>query len=163
MPVAIKEDDSDKYYWYSYDTINFVGTLKHIFGEDEALDIMVLYGKYIEKGFEIDQLDKFFYDENISKNDYLNQIDDRIYQYIINGQMKYDGYMSDHFKNKYPTLFLDSNVSDDIKKKFYLKLIYDQGYYFVIDPSNHETFISTKNIQDIAAWLDSTTITIHHK
>ena len=120
MPVAIKKDDSDKYYnWYYYDTINFVVTLKHIFGEDEALDIMVLYGKYIEKGFEIDQLDKFLYDENISKSDYLNQIDDRIYQYIINGQMKYDGYMSDHFKNKYPTLFLDSNVSDDIKKKFY--------------------------------------------
>lgn len=58
---------------------------------------------------------------------------------------------------------LFERIAYDIKKKFHLKLIYEQGYYFVIDPSNHETFISTKNIQDIAAWLDSTTITIHHK
>ena len=58
---------------------------------------------------------------------------------------------------------LRERITYDINRKFHLKLVYEHGYYYVIDPPSCETFISSKNIQDIVAWMDSTTITIHHK
>ena len=132
MPINMKGpdyDESHSYHWYyEFESINFIKAIEKTFGK-ESLDIMILYGKYIEKGFEIDRLFDFLYDSSFSKKDFLDKIDNRIYQYIINGKMKYDENLSSHFKENYPTLFLDSNVSEDIRNKFYNREFTLQDFY----------------------------------
>ena len=99
--------------------VNLVSGIKQIFGSDEAFDIMLLYGKYIEKVFEDNKLEQFKFNQNFSKADLLDEMDKAILQNIIDGKMKYDEEIPSHFKNNNPTLFLGENVSQDIKDKFY--------------------------------------------
>ena len=99
--------------------VNLVSGIKQIFGSDEAFDIMLLYGKYIEKVFEDNELKQFKFNQNFSKADLLDEMDKAILQNIIDGKMKYDEEIPSHFKNNNPTLFLGENVSQDIKDKFY--------------------------------------------
>lgn len=97
---------------------NLISFLKGIFG-DETLDVMLLYGKFIEKTYETDKLKNLRFNINCTKDECLDAIDRAIYQTIINEKMKYDDTIASHFKNNYPMLFLDENVSADIRKKFY--------------------------------------------
>lgn len=99
--------------------VNLVSGIKQVFGSDEAFDIMLLYGKYIEKVFEDNKLEQFKFNQNFSKADLLDEMDKAILQNIIDGKMKYDEKIPSHFKNNNPTLFLGENVSQDIKDKFY--------------------------------------------
>ena len=99
--------------------VNLVSGIKQIFGSDEAFDIMLLYGKYIEKVFEDNELKQFKFNQNFSKADLLDEMDKAILQNIIDGKMKYDEEIPSHFKNNNPTLFLGENISQDIKDKFY--------------------------------------------
>lgn len=99
--------------------VNLISGIKQIFGSDEAFDIMLLYGKYIEKVFEDNKLEQFKFNQNFSKADLLDEMDKAILQNIIDGKMKYDEKIPSHFKNNNPTLFLGENVSQDIKDKFY--------------------------------------------
>lgn len=99
--------------------VNLVSGIKQIFGSDDAFDIMLLYGKYIEKVFEDNKLEQFKFNQNFSKADLLDEMDKAILQNIIDGKMKYDEEIPSHFKNNNPTLFLGENVSQDIKNKFY--------------------------------------------
>ena len=99
--------------------VNLISGIKQIFGSDEAFDIMLLYGKYIEKVFEDNKLEQFKFNQNFSKADLLDEMDKAILQNIIDGKMKYDEKIPSHFKNNNPTLFLGKNVSQDIKDKFY--------------------------------------------
>ena len=99
--------------------VNLVSGIKQVFGSDEAFDIMLLYGKYIEKVFEDNKLEQFKFNQNFSKTDLLDEMDKAILQNIIDGKMKYDEKIPSHFKNNNPTLFLGENVSQDIKDKFY--------------------------------------------
>ena len=103
----------------SFGNVNLVSIIKKKFGSDDAFDIMLLYGKYIEKVFEDNKLMKFKLNPDFSKTDLLNEMDSNILQTIIAGKMKYDESMSSHFKNNNPALFLSQNVSQDIKNKFY--------------------------------------------
>ena len=113
MPVnAVNEKHVNK-------QVNLVSGIKQIFGSDEAFDIMLLYGKYIEKVFEDNELEHFKFNQNFSKADLLDEMDKAILQNIIDGKMKYDEKIPSHFKNNNPTLFLGENVSQDIKDKFY--------------------------------------------
>ena len=97
---------------------NLISFLKNVFG-DETFDLMLLYGKYIEKTFETDKLKNLKFNINCTKDECLDAIDKAIYQTIINEKMKYDDTMASHFKNNYPMLFLDDNVPVDIRNKFY--------------------------------------------
>ena len=99
--------------------VNLISGIKQIFGSDEAFDIMLLYGKYIEKVFEDNKLEQFKFNQNFSKADLLDEMDKAILQNIIDGKMKYDEKIPIHFKKNNPTLFLGENVSQDIKDKFY--------------------------------------------
>ena len=132
MPISMIGPDYDEtrsyHLSYEYKSINLVKAIEKTFGE-ETLDIMILYGKYFEKGYEIDQLRDFIYDPNLSKIELLNKMDSSIYQYIIDGKMKYDENISSHFKENYPTLFLDSSVSEDIRKRFYNREFTLQDFY----------------------------------
>ena len=98
---------------------NFVYAVKQVIGDKEALDIMLTYGRYIERVFDANKLRKFYYDEYYTKEDFLDEIDDVIYQSIIDGDISYDESIPDHFKSNFPTLFLDKEVSQTIKDKFY--------------------------------------------
>lgn len=113
MPVNVANEE------HRYEQVNLVSSIKQIFGSDDALDVMLLYGKYIEKVFEDNRLKNFEFNLNFSKYDLLDEIDKTILQNIIDGNMRYDESIPSHFKNNNPTLFLGANVPQEIKGKFY--------------------------------------------
>lgn len=113
MPVNVAKEE------HRYEQVNLVSSIKQIFGSDGAFDVMLLYGKYIEKVFEDNKLKNFKFNPNFSKDDLFDEIDKTILQNIIDGNMKYDESIPSHFKNNNPTLFLGANVPQDIKDKFY--------------------------------------------
>lgn len=113
MPVTVFKEDRN------YGEINLVKAIEEIFGKEDAFDIMLLYGKYIESVFNINKLENFKFNNNSSKEELLKEIDSNILQAIIDGKIKYDDNMPSHFKNSNPTLFLDQKVSKDIRDKFY--------------------------------------------
>ena len=102
-----------------YHQINFVNALKETFGEKDALDVMLIYGKYVEQVYEANNLKNFLYNPDFTQDGFLDELDKTILQNIIDGNMKYDENIPSHFKNNNPTLFLGANVSQEIKDKFY--------------------------------------------
>ena len=113
MPVNVINEE------LRYGQVNLVSGIKQVFGSDDAFDVMLLYGKYIEKVFEDNRLQNFKFNPNFSKDDLLDELDKTILQNIIYGNMKYDENIPSHFKNNRPTLFLDANAPQEIKDKFY--------------------------------------------
>ncbi len=113
MPVDIVSEEPRN------SQVNLVSAIKQTFGFEDGLDIMLSYGKYIEWVFEANKLRNFRFDPS-SKDDLLNALDSTIMQAIIDGEMKYsDENISNHFKDNNPTLFLNQNVPQDIRNKFY--------------------------------------------
>ncbi len=102
-----------------YPKTNFINALKQTFGEKDALDVMLIYGKYVEQIYEANKLKKFLYNPEFTQNEFLDEIDKTILQNIIDGNIKYDENISSHFKNNNPTLFLGADVPQEIKDKFY--------------------------------------------
>lgn len=102
-----------------YGQINFVNAVEETFGKSDALEVMLIYGKYIEQEYEANNLNNFRYNPKFSQDDFLDELDKTILKNIIDGKMKYDENIPSHFKNNNPTLFLGSNVSQEIKNKFY--------------------------------------------
>lgn len=93
--------------------------IAQIFGSEDSFEVMLQYGKYLETVFEKNHLCEFQFHSEFSKNDLLMELDSVILKAIMNGEMKYDENMPIHFKNVNPTLFLDSQVPQDIRDKFY--------------------------------------------
>ena len=104
---------------YRYRQVNLISSIKQIFGPEDGFDVMLLYGKYIEKIFKDDKLKSFKFNPSFSKDDLLDEMDNTILQSIIDGNMKYDENIPSHFKNNNPTLFLGADVLQEIKDKFY--------------------------------------------
>lgn len=102
-----------------YHQINFVNALKQTFGESDALDVMLIYGKYVEQVYEANKLKNFLYNPEFTQDGFLDELDKTILQNIIDGNMKYDESIPSHFKNNNPTLFLGADVPKEIKDKFY--------------------------------------------
>ena len=102
-----------------YHQINFVNALKETFGESDALDVMLIYGKYVEQVYEANNLKNFLYNPEFTQDGFLDELDKTILQNIIDGNMKYDESIPSHFKNNNPTLFLGADVPQEIKDKFY--------------------------------------------
>ena len=107
---------------YQYYSINLIELIKQAFGQQEGFDLMLLYGKYIEKVFNSDaingiRLKQFNLNEDFSKDELLDELDRFIFQAIIDGNLRYDKNMPTHFKNNHPTLFLGPNVPKEIYDK----------------------------------------------
>lgn len=127
MPVGIVSKNSSNDlstsgplgYGARYQQINFVNALKQTFGESAALDVMLMYGKYVEQVYEANNLKNFLYNPEFTQDCFLDELDKAILQNIIDGNMKYDENIPSHFKNNNSTLFLGSNVPQQIKDKFY--------------------------------------------
>ncbi|MDO4377093.1 MAG: hypothetical protein Q4C38_03010 [bacterium] len=101
------------------ENINFVNALKQTFGESDALDVMLIYGKYVEQVYKANNLKNFLYNPEFTQDGFLDEVDKTILQNIIEGNMKYDENIPSHFKNNNPTLFLGADVPQEIKDKFY--------------------------------------------
>lgn len=127
IPVNMKPKDGDESiikfgplgHRRRYRQINFVNALEQSFGKQYALNIMLIYGNYVEELYNSKVLEDFLFDSNLTPNEFLNELDKTIYQGIIDGKIKYDESIPSHFKNDYPSLFLGENVSQEIKDKFY--------------------------------------------
>lgn len=104
---------------YEYNEDNLINLIENIFGKEDALDLLLIYSKYIEATFKINRFSTFDYKEINSKDDLLDQIDKCIYKAITYGSMIYDENVPSHFKNNYPTLFLNKNLPQEIRNKFY--------------------------------------------
>lgn len=113
MPVSLTKGSRDR------KEINLISGINSILGSKEAFNVMLLYGEYIEQVFNDNKLQNFKFNSDFTKNDLLNEMDKTILQNIIDGNMKYDENIPSHFKNNNKTLFLSSNVSQEIKEKFY--------------------------------------------
>lgn len=113
MPIKVLNKDN------GFETLNLASVVKDVFGKEDSLDLMLLYGKYIEEVYNTNKLKNFKINSDASKSELLDELDSNIYQSIINNKMKYDEKLPSHFKNNNKELFLDDSVSNDIKEKFY--------------------------------------------
>lgn len=120
MPIVIyTKDNRPSYYYYRTSRAdNLVNIIQTEFKED-ALQMMIDYGKYLEALHSINGLHNFELEEGYTKEDVLSKIDDCLYEGIIKNSLKYDEKIAGHFKGKYPSLFLDDKVDKAIKDKFY--------------------------------------------
>ena len=98
---------------------NLTSLVSKVFGQVEGLEVMLLYGKCLEEMFDAKQEDLFKCKASCSKEELLVALDEFIYKGIVNGIVDYDENMSEHFKNRYPNLFLSSDVDKKIRDKFY--------------------------------------------
>ena len=114
MPViAINENNEYK------GEISLIDGIKQLFGFNDTFDVMLLYGKYIEKIFSDTKFKDFKFNLKFTKDGLLDELDKQILKLIIDGKMKYDENIPSHFKNNNPTLFLGENIPQEIKNKFY--------------------------------------------
>jgi len=119
MPVRIKNENEDELYRYEYNYESFVSVICKKFGKEDSFDLMLLYGKYIEAIYEANKMRDIKLSPNMSKDDLLDLLDTTIYQIIVDGLIKYDEKAPTHFKNNYPSLFLNDDVPQKIRDKFY--------------------------------------------
>lgn len=129
---------------------NLISFVKQLFGNEEGLSILLAYHIYLDKINEKMGFSKVEFRDNISKEEFLVQIDCLIYLNIIRGDILYDDNMPMHFKAAYPALFLDDNTPEEIKHKFYNRLFNLDDFY--ADPVLLKYFANT----DIACCLDTT-------
>ncbi len=113
MPVKVSRNGNVNSY------INLTTAIEQVFGSEDSFDIMLQYGKYIETVFEQNRLCEFQLHPESSKDEVLKELDSVILKVILEGVMKYDENMPNHFKSANPTLFLDSSLPQDMRDKFY--------------------------------------------
>ena len=99
--------------------ISLIDGIKQVFGFNDTFDVMLLYGKYIEKIFSNTKFKDFKFNLKFTKDGLLDELDKQILKLIIEGNIKYDENIPSHFKNNNPTLFLGENIPQEIKNKFY--------------------------------------------
>lgn len=98
---------------------NLIKVITDKFDKEYSFNIMLKYGKYIEKVYEFNKFSKLDVNYYTPGTELIDKLDKNIYIGIVDGQMEYDSNISQSFKEKYPNLFLDDNVSPSLKNKFY--------------------------------------------
>ena len=134
----------------SYHKINFVNALKQTFGESYALDVMLIYGKYIEKIYESNKLKNFLYNPEFTPDAFLDKLDKTILQNIIDGNMKYDENMPSHFKNNNPTFFLDKNAPKELKEAFYGRTITSE---FILSNPAYRNYLNGVDLECLFKYM----------
>lgn len=99
--------------------IDFVRAIERMYGKEEAFQIMMLYGKYLESALSFSMLSQFSFDYRFTEEDLLKRLDSLVEKLIIEKGIKYDENAPKHFQENYPSFFLNSNVPEDIRKRFY--------------------------------------------
>lgn len=108
---------------------NLIGYIKKLFNNEAGLDILLLYGKYLDiisnnKGF-----DNVIFDSNMTKEEVLSKLESLIYLSITKGESIYDDKMPQHFKEKYPFLFLPPDTPIEVREKFYSRSFTSKDFY----------------------------------
>ena len=147
MPIVLVDEQKEKNNKKIENLILFV---KKLFGNEEGLNILLDYHLYLDKVNDKMGFSKVEFRENITKEEFLIQIDCLIYLNIIRGEIIYDENMPNHFKKAYPSLFLSEDIATDIKYKFYNRLYTLEDFY------NNPVLLKHFNNTDIAASLDTT-------
>lgn len=93
--------------------------LSQTFSGEELIEIIIQYGKYLEEIYDCDVLKDLIYKPDYTKEELLDELDRVIFKAIIEGKIKYDESMPEHFKDNHKTLFLDEKIDPEIRKKFY--------------------------------------------
>ena len=145
MPIVLISEDSK-----SKRIENLILFVKELFGNEEGLSILLSYHMYLDKVNEKLGFSKVEFRENITKEEFLVQIDCLIYLNIIRGEILYDADMPSHFKAAYPSLFLLDSTPEDIKHKFYNRL------FNISDFDNNPVLLKYFSNTDIACCLDTT-------
>lgn len=102
---------------------NFSSLFVQQYGSDEFFKLLKTYGTVIEdisNRQEFGTFDKLLY---VPLDEFYNELDKFIYEKICSGVCKYDNTISKHFKNNYPSLFLNDNVPNIIQEKFYSRTL----------------------------------------
>ncbi len=94
-------------------TRGLIDNIEKTLGRTEGYKLIIPYLKYFEKIY-------FNYnEENLTKNTLLDEINNKIFKNIIDGNVDYNNDMPESFKKKYPSLFIDEKAPKEIKDKFY--------------------------------------------
>lgn len=94
-------------------TRGLIDNIEKTLGRTEGYKLIIPYLKYFEKIH-------FNYNEkNLTKTALLDEINNKIFKNIIDGNVDYNNDMSESFKKKYPSLFIDEKAPKEIKDKFY--------------------------------------------
>lgn len=123
IPVKVSNDGDGEYKY-----INLISLITDAF-RDDSLDILLMYDKYIRDTYNTTHFKEFNINKNHNKEELLNTIDDNILQAILEGLIKYDDKMPEHFKNKNKRLFLDDKIDKSIKDKFYNREFTIEDFY----------------------------------
>ena len=136
---------------YIISGINFVKILKEYFNKDKVFDLLFDYGKYLD---EISKSGSGIYHYVSSGEELIKNIDETMFDLIIQGTLDYDENAPEHFKKSHPELFLPENVDDKIKSKFYNREF--NAYDFERNPKLFESFEHTNiacGLPKSFAWL----------
>lgn len=112
MPIKTMNNQSEI-------STNLINIIEDTFDKEDAFNVMLSYGKYLESIYKINELKTFEYNQNMSDIDLLNGIEKIILKNILDGNIIYDENITEHFKNNNPTLFLKKDTPQNIKSKFY--------------------------------------------
>ena len=94
-------------------TRGLIDNIEKTLGRTEGYKLIIPYLKYFEKIY-------FNYnEENLTKTTLLDEINNKIFKNIIDGNVDYNNDMPESFKKKYPSLFIDEKAPKEIKDKFY--------------------------------------------
>ena len=126
----LKEVDLDVVFPYMYyknnnrdsNHINFVDFAK-LFFHEETFDFMLEYGKFIEIIYSHNLLSKIKYNKETSQESIKSEIDELMYNLINEGKVNVYKNAPEHFRQKYPRLFINTNMSKEITDKFNDRLL----------------------------------------
>lgn len=121
LPYVELEDENHQKY-------NLSSVLSHIFGKEDFDDI-VPYGFYLFK-FRKEFMENKFnaISINTSKEEALNLLDDFIFHNIAKEGKTIGVGVPEHFKNRYPSLFLPANVPEELWHKYYSRDLTPQDF-----------------------------------
>jgi hypothetical protein len=103
----------------NYGSSDLIEALAKEFGNKAVFEIMMVYGKYLEKVLVDGSLGDFRFHKGASKDEIFDMFDAKILEGINMGRIKYDDTAPTHFRNNNPTLFLPQDVPEEVKTKFY--------------------------------------------
>ena len=117
-------------------------------GKENGFAYWIENGTYIDRAYK-QNVKGLKYSDDITKEDFMKEIDEYIINGIKNGA-KYDDKMSEQFKEKYRELFLVENAPEELKKVFYNREI--DFEYISLHPEYNE-YLKNKDLENLLKYM----------